>query len=301
MRAGEAFALLAASLWGINYVVVKVVLATVPEPVFLIIRFVATLALLAAYLVWKGEGVAVARRHIPAVALLGICGVGLQNISWTYGIHLTTASSAALLICTAPLFTLLYATATGREKAGWRRLAGTAAAFAGIYVIVVTTPGARLDFGSQAFVGNLLILASAVLFAYYSLACQHLLEHYSATKLFALASVVALPLFVVNGLTTAVAVDDFLVGGRTGGLFVYIVVFGTVTAFVCWFQGIRHSSPVRTALYQYMTPVVSTLLGSVVLGEEITLGYAAGAALIFAGLLAARLDRVGGAASNKAV
>ncbi len=287
---GEGFAALAGTLWGVNYLVVKIVLTTVPEPLFLVIRFVAAIGLLLLYVAWRGENVRVYPGDALPVIFLGLFGVGLQNVTWTYGIHRTTVSSAALLICTAPLFTLLYAFAAGRERAGWLRLLGTAAAFAGIYVIVVTTPGSRLEFSSAAFVGNLLILASAVLFAYYSLASAALLRRYSAVKLFTLASVVALPIFAANA-AFAPPFGDVSLSGWTAAEFFYIVVFGTIAAFVCWFQGIGRTSPVRTTLYQYMTPLVSTILSVVVLGEPFSTGQAAGAALICGGLLAARYDR----------
>lgn len=289
-RRGEGFAILAATLWGVNYMVVKIVLATVPEPLFLLIRFGAAIGLLLLCVAWRGERARIAPGDALPVILLGLFGVGLQNVTWTYGIHRTTVSSAALLICTAPLFTLLYAIVSGRERAGWLRLLGTAAAFAGIYVIIVTTPGARLEFSSAAFVGNLLILASAVLFAYYSLASEPLLRRYSAVKLFTLASAVALPLFAANA-ALAPPPGDVSFDGWTALEFFYIVVFGTIVAFVCWFQGIGRTSPVRTTLYQYMTPLVSTILSVLVLGEPFSPGHAAGAALICGGLLAARYDR----------
>ncbi|MDT8903290.1 DMT family transporter [Anaeroselena agilis] len=294
-RSGEGFALVAGALWGVNYVVVKLVLATVPEPLFLLIRFGAAISLLLAYAAWRGENARIAPGDVLPVILLGLFGVGVQNVTWTYGIHRTTVSSAALLICTAPLFTLLFSVITGRERAGMLRLLGTAAAFAGIYVIVVTTPGSRLEFSSAAFVGNLLILASALLFAFYSLASQPLLRRYSAVKLFTLASIVAVPVLVANA-ALAPPQDDVRLSGQLVLEFLYleflyIVVFGTIVAFVCWFQGIGRTSPVRTTLYQYTTPLVSTLLSVTMLGEPFSGGQAAGAALICGGLMAARYDR----------
>ncbi|HWQ62398.1 MAG TPA: DMT family transporter, partial [Negativicutes bacterium] len=106
-------------------------------------------------------------------------------------------------------------------------------------------------------------------------------------------SVVALPILAANAAVAPFEVSASSLGGRTAAEFAYIVIFGTVVAFVCWFKGINRTSPVRTTVYQFMTPLVSTLLGAVVLGEHVGGGHAAGAMLICGGLLAARYDPAG--------
>lgn len=184
---GEVFALTAAFLWGINYLLEKKILQVVPESQFLIIRFVLTVGLLAIYLRMIGENFKIEKGHYIPTLVLGIFGVGFYNILWTYGIHLTTASNAALLIATSPIFTGIYAVFRKEEQISPSRWAGTLLAFLGIYLIVQWTPGSRFSFASSVFLGNVLVLAGSSLFALYAIVAKPLLSHYSPIKLTTLA------------------------------------------------------------------------------------------------------------------
>ena len=55
LNKGEIFAIIASILWGINYIVVKAVLKSVPESQFLLIRFVLSSILFAAFLLICGK------------------------------------------------------------------------------------------------------------------------------------------------------------------------------------------------------------------------------------------------------
>jgi len=282
---GEAAAILAALLWGINYPVVKVVLKTIPESQFLLLRFSLTVLLLCAYLKATGENFAIAKRDYPRLLLLGLLGVGVYNIIWTYGIHRTTAANAALLISTSPIFAGLYAVITGEERVSPARWIGTLAAFLGVGLIVAGTPGATFSFASDAFRGNLAVLAGSLLFAFYSVIAKPLLTHYSPAKVTTFAMAGGLPVLAAYaGLTQAGAIwTEF--APSVWLLFAYVVAGGTVAAYILWYKGIKETSPVKAILFHYIVPVCSMILGRLFLGDAITAGKVAGALLVFTGLL----------------
>lgn len=278
---GEMFAIFAAVLWGINYVVVKSVLKSVPESQFLFIRFGLSVVLFLGILIFSGESLKIQKQHYLPVLILGVFGVGVYNILWTFGIHRTTSSNAALLISTSPIFTGIYTTIRKEEPVSFQRWAGTFLAFLGIFLII----GARFSFNSDAFTGNLIILASALLFALYAIIAKPLLNVYSPSKLTAYAIsgglLVLIPYCLSDNRTLKMADINL----QTWLSLIYIIIAGTIIAYIFWYKGIKQASPVRIILFHYLCPVISMALGPFLLGEKITLSQVIGATIVFSGLI----------------
>ncbi len=283
---GELFAIVAAILWGLNYQLVKMILSSVPDGQFLLIRFVSTVIILAVLLAVMGEGFTAGREDRLRIVLLGLLGVGVYNIFWTYGVHRTTASNAALLISTSPIFAGIYGAIIGEEQLGLQKWAGIVLSFLGIFVVNYWTSGSRFSFTSEMFDGNLLVLLGAILFALYAIVAKPLLKRYSPMKLTTLAMAWGLPVLVPFGWLQPAALPLASITPVIWLGFGYVVLLGTVVAFAFWYQGIKETTPVKTVVYLYLTPVVSLVAGWLWFGEGGGVGQIAGAALVLLGLLA---------------
>ena len=283
----DYYSVTAALLWGVNYVAVKSVLEVLPAKTFLLVRFAAAAALLLGYLVITGEGFRVERSDIKKIVILGVLGVGFYNIFWTAGINLTTASNAALIISTSPLFTQLYMQLVNKEITGARRWLFTLLAFYGVFLIISKSPGASFDLGSRFFTGNMMVFVGALLFSYYTIFAKPLLQRYSAIKLNALAMVSGLPLLILFNVLNGAQVSGEISAAAILKM-VYIIVFGTAAAYICWYAGIKTTGPVKAALFHYIVPVTSMVLGVTLLGEPINFIQVAGGFLALAGAIMAR-------------
>src|SRR5512134_655761 len=172
------------TVWGVNFVVTKVVLADLGVAPFLFLRFLLMPLFGFALLL------AVYRRHLakswprredlPRFVAAGLVGhtahVGL--VMW--GIDLSTAFSSSLVLTSSPLFTLLILALLGAEKLHGRQLAGTLVAFAGIVVFLSDkfVRGAAL-----AGAGDLVLLLAASLFSLYTVIAKPLVERYGPLNL----------------------------------------------------------------------------------------------------------------------
>lgn len=287
---GELFAIIAAVLWGVNYLLVKKVLQEIPQGQFMLIRFVLTVMLLVVYLAVTKESYRIEKKHYLTIALLGIFGVGLYNIVWTYGIHLTTAANAALLISTSPVFTGIYSVFWKKEKVQFTWWCGTLLAFGGIYLIIACTPGAKFSFSSEAFLGNLLVLTGSILFALYAILAQPLLKHYSSLQLTTFAMGGGIILLIPFSLGSTSFLSLSAISNLTWLYLIYIIVLGTVAAYVFWYKGVEQTGPVKTLVFHYLVPVVSIVMGPFLLGEKISLGQLLGGIIVFCGLLLIKLN-----------
>ncbi len=285
----DYYSITAALLWGINYVAVKSVLAEIPESAFLVIRFTIAVAILFLYLIVTKEGIRIERSDIGKILWLGVLGVGIYNILWTIGIHLTTASNAALIISTSPLFAQLYLEFIHKAKIGYQRWIFTLLSFYGVFLMISQSPGANFNFHSRFFVGNLIVLISALLFAAYTLFSKPLLQRYSPVKLNALTMALGLPVLIVYCILNGPAVP-VQVSGITSCKMFYIIVFGTVAAYICWYTGIEKTGPVKVILFHYIVPVSSMILGFLFLREPLNLFQVFGGILALGGIIAVKLE-----------
>lgn len=281
----DGFAIIAALIWGFNYPLVKLVLQSISESQFLLIRFTVSTLLLVSYLLISGEGIGIKKIHYIRVVSLGLLGVGFYNILWTWGIHLTTAANAALLISTSPLFTEIYSVATKQEKVSLQIWIGSMMAFGGIFLIISQTPGSAFSSSSSVFAGNMLVLSSSLLFSFYAIVSKPLLDHYPPIKLTTLAMLYGMPIILFYNLYEDPGMTLSVISSQTWLAMCFIIVLGTITAYVFWYKGIKKTGPVKTTIFHYIVPVTSMILGSIFLGEPITPGQLLGAILVFLGLI----------------
>lgn len=281
----DYFAITAALLWGINYVIVKSVLNELPENGFLLVRFTISVVLLLLYLAVSGESLRVQRQDIAKIILLGVFGVGFYNILWTAGIHRTTASNAALIVSTSPLFAQLYVQFANKEKIGRKRWAYTFMAFCGLFLMTSSSPGASINFSSHFFKGNILVLTGTLLFTSYTVFAKPLLKSYSPVKLNALAMLSGLPVLLIYCISGAPLTIGAVSGTSLAKLF-YIIVFGTAAAYICWYAGIKKTGPVKVILFHYIVPVSSMILGAIFLKEPVNLTQISGGILALGGIIA---------------
>lgn len=65
----------------------------------------------------------------------------------------------------------------------------------------------------------------------------------------------------------------------------FLGVGASALCFVTWNLAVKLLGAVRTAVYLYLSPVVTILASAIILGEKITVISVIGAGLVFAGLL----------------
>lgn len=158
-----AMALLLAALWGGTPVAVKYSLELLPVMAVAGVRFGMAALFMLVWCRWEGSGIRLRRgQHGPSFILgsLLFVQIGLFNIA----IQLSNASHSSLLINTFIFWVAgieHFVTRTDRLDA--RKVGGLLIAFAGVGIILLTTPagGAASD-TTASLTGDLLMVASAL-------------------------------------------------------------------------------------------------------------------------------------------
>ena len=97
-RSGDLFLIAAVFAWGINFPIAKYVLQYMDPVVFSATRYLAAAFLLFVLLVFQGVRLRVTRQEVWLLIVIGLLGITLFQGGWAYGLSLTSASKASVLI-----------------------------------------------------------------------------------------------------------------------------------------------------------------------------------------------------------
>jgi drug/metabolite transporter (DMT)-like permease len=280
----EASLLSTAVLLGTNPVAVKYAVGFVPPLPFAAIRFVAAgLVLWVILRLFDPKG-RLRREDFLAMAGLGVVGVALNNVAFTFGVSMTSASNTALMVATAPLWGMLLGFVLGLERPRLRGLAGVGLALLGVGVIVYRGLGTD----GTSLTGDLLVMAAAACWGSYAVLSLPLLRRYSPlavagyTMLF--GGLAVLPL-ASPGLSR---MDWGVVSAGGWGAVAYSALLVAAFGFTSWQRGVSRIGANRMLVYQYLVTLVGVISGVVIFSEGFGMDKAIGAAILLAGVYLAR-------------
>jgi len=272
-------------VWGVNFVVTKVVLAQLGVAPFLFLRFllmpILGFALLAGVYRHHIAKSWPKREDLPRFVAAGLIGHTAHVGIVMWGIDLSTPFSSSLVLTSSPLFTLLILAVLGAERLQRRQVTGTLLAFAGIVVFLSDKFAAGF---ARAGFGDLMLLLAASLFSLYTVIAKPLVTKYGPLNLMCYSLLFGAPPMLL--LTLNAFVDAPLAQVSTGGWFATFWAIA-VSSFVGWIawawinsvRGIARSAPL-----QYLMPPIAGLSAWLTLGEGFTWLKVAGAAVTMAGV-----------------
>jgi len=205
------------------------------------------------------------RRDLARFALYSLLGVVTNQLLFTKGLELSTATNAALLGTSIPVFTLLVGALLGYERLTARAALGTAVAAAGVLYLI--NPFAA-DLSGEKTLGNLLLVANTLAYGAYLALTQDAFRRYGAlnamTWVFLLGCLAAVP---VGGYNLARA--PLAEAGAAVWLAVaYIILAPTVGAYYLNAWALERVAPSTVAVYVYLQPLVAYAFAPLVLGAE---------------------------------
>lgn len=281
----EAPLLLAVLFLGSNPVAVKYAVGQIPPLPFVALRFtLAGLLLLGLVCILSSESLP-DRKDSLRMAWVGLVGVGLNNVGFTIGVSMTTASETALIYAAVPIWGMILASVLGIERPTRSGVIGVGIAIAGVCVIV----GGDLG-GGSSLLGDLLVVAATVCWGSYTVLSLQLLKEHSPLVVASLTMLCGgLGVVPVAFVTMILGVQVWgEVGSGVWAALFYSTVIVAAFGFWAWQRGISGVGANRALVYQYLITLVGVAAGVALLGERITIDKILGGAIILVGVYLAR-------------
>lgn len=280
---------LLASLWGTSFLWIKIGLNLFSPVQIVVIRLVLASLFLLGLCAVRRIRLPRDRRVWTRLVVATLFANSLPFTLFAFGERTVDSGLAGVLNATTPLWALGIGLATGQDRGlGWAKWVGLLLGFAGTLVIFAPWEG-----GMTASWGALACLAAAASYGVgYAYVGRHLGKRAESPTALATAQMLvatgwmalALPF---GGLTPI----HLAAGGSVVAALAAVAILGllgTGVAFMVNFRLIADEGGTMTSTVGYLLPIVSVVVGAVVLGESVGLRVLAGVAIVLGGVALSR-------------
>jgi drug/metabolite transporter (DMT)-like permease len=252
-------------LWSFAFVAGKIGVTDCPPLILLAARFSLAGILILGITALRGEAwSSLTWRDTAVFAILGVANNALYlGLGYT-GLKTVSAGLGGLIVSANPVFTAVLAAAFLGEALTWRKVTGLLLGIAGVGFIVWH----RMSIGTDDWHGILFTLASlasivAGTILFKVLAPKGSLWVGNGVQNLA-AGVVLLPFAF-----TLADVGDIVPSARLLGAFAFLVLGGSILAYLLWFHLLKVCGATAASAYHFLMPPLGMLFAFLVLGEHV--------------------------------
>ena len=270
---------LAGVLWGTSFPAISVGLKYVDAYMFVFLRFIfASAIMLIVLLMRRNFGFEFAKSRM--VWFLGIIN-GVAYLVQYVGMNSTSASESSLLVNLSAIWVAILSWLLLKERLGKRRALGISFGLLGVFLIAT-----KLDIqalGQGGIIGDLLVLSSGVIWAFFTLCNKQLVSKTRETSqpIAWIIFITVLPLapFLLFSTST-----PFQLPIEAWLAIVYTAVFCWVIPYYLWSEGLKYISAVNSTVILLAEVLVALAISSIWLHDPLTLIQGVGAVLIIAAI-----------------
>jgi drug/metabolite transporter (DMT)-like permease len=270
-------------VWGSTYLGIRVLVGYAPPLLAMGVRFLCAGVLLAAFLAIRyGPGILrVPPRRALSAGVVGVLLLTGGNGGVAFAEQTVPSGLAALLVAAVPLW-LVCLRLLARDTPRRATVVGTALGFVGIAILAL--PGSH-PAGTKLW-GVLVILGATICWSSGSFASPRLpmpSHPFVATTYEMLtAGIMLMALGAATGEFGKVHLAA--IPPHAWLALAYLIVFGSIVAFSAYVWLLGNAPLSLTATYAYVNPVVAVVLGTLILGEQVTWPILIGGAVVVAGV-----------------
>ncbi|MFP8781043.1 DMT family transporter [Hydrogenophaga sp. RWCD_12] len=220
----------------------------------------------------------------------------LFSVFMLFGVALTTAVSAGVIMSSIPAVVAVLSWIFLRERLTRQTAAGIACAAVGIGLFSMqkagpsslADPEALLGLSRQVW-GNILVFAAVVCEASYVVIGKRLTEGLSPKRISAIINLWGFVLVTPMGIWAARNFDFASVDPPIWALLVFYALAASMWTVWLWMTGLKSIPASRAGVFTVMLPVSAAAIGVIFLGETLTPGQTVAFAVALLGLVLATL------------
>jgi drug/metabolite transporter (DMT)-like permease len=273
--------ILAAICWSSAYITINLAFESFrPITIVLLRVIVASIFMLAIGFSLKKLD-KIKKSHIKWFIILGLIEPFSYFLCEVYGLTMVSATLAAVILSTIPLFSPIFSSIFLKEKVTVANIVGIVISILGVGLIILDGKG---DFSYQAL-GVLLIFGALIVAIIYALYVKRLAEHYSEITIVTAQNIIGiflfLPLFFIIDFKhlgeLAISISSILA-------ILVLGVFASALAFIFYAYSLKNIGIVRTNAFLNLLPAMTAVLAFFILGDKLSHQMVLGIAVVIGGL-----------------
>ncbi|MDD2491378.1 MAG: DMT family transporter [Bacteroidales bacterium] len=195
----------------------------------------------------------------------GITGTAANQLSFLTGLSMTSPVDASLIITIGPIITMLFSALIIKEPISMKKISGVLIGMSGAAIILYTAKFGNFE-QTGTLKGNLIILISGCVYAFYLVIIRPVMAKHSAIHVmkwtFFYGALIALP-YTWKKLTIspgATSTEWFQLG--------YALLMGTFVAYLLVAFSLKLLRPTTVSMFNYVQPLVASSI-AIIIGQDI--------------------------------
>jgi hypothetical protein len=227
----------------------------------------------------------VALRDRLSLFFAALLGIVLNQGSFILGVSMTSPIDASVVTTTAPIFAMIIAALYLREPITGMKIAGVAIGAVGALMLIFSSPAAASS-GSGSVGGDLLCMFAQLSYATYFVVFKGLIGRYGPVTLMKWMFLFATLCWLPFGAEDFVSTRWQAFGWRNFAEVGFIVLGATFLTYLLLPVGQKNLRPTVGCMYNYLQPLVASLVAVLAGMDRFTTIKAAAVVLVFAGVYA---------------
>ena len=278
-------AFLTVAVWGTTFVWTKLLIINGLSPAQIFtLRFIIAYVLLTGFSMWRGRHKWLSdnwRDELTMMAL-GLTGGSMYFLTENESLRFTTATNTSLIVCSCPLFAMLIIALFYRsERFSARQVWGSIVALAGMAAVVLN--GHFVLHLSP--LGDTLAFSACLYWALYTLLMKPVMGRYPAMfitrKVFFYGILTILPYYIF---VPDMPSWDVLMRPEVALNLLFLGSVASMLCYLTWSWCMKGLGAVVCTNWVYVNPITTIVAAWLILGEQITMYFLIGSALIITGM-----------------
>ncbi|MGF1727629.1 DMT family transporter [Photobacterium nomapromontoriensis] len=278
------FPLLTVLIWSGNSIVNKLAFSVIDPGAIAFYRWFFAIAVLTPFMlrsVWRAR--AMIRPYINKLFFLALLGMVLNQSLGYFAAATTTATNMALIVSLVPLISMFMSVPLLGKRMQGIAVVGAILSLSGL--VLMLSHGDIRNLASQGITqGDGFILIAAFVYALYCVLLKRWkmpLSNWQSVYMQGLfATLILLPMLLTS--------ERAAITSESLPLILYAAIPASVIAPWCWLKGIDILGADRTAMFMNLMPMMTALIASVFLGEQLAVYHYIGGLMVLVGVVLAQ-------------
>lgn len=276
---GDLYIIFASAAFGVMPILAKMAYGRgLTAYTVLFLRFFLAAGMLLYYIISKGYSLKITKKQMMITLCLGIFGYAGTSLFLFLAYNYISVGLATNIMFTHPAMIVVIAAIMFKEKMDWKKVTSLFLSIIGLFVLV------GIKSSDVNFMGVILSLLSAVVYAAYIIGISNSevkkINSYVFTFYISLTSSLMLLLVGISKNSINFNMDFYSL------ICVILLAFiSTVIALMTFLKGVQLIGPSRASILSTIEPIVSVILGWLILHEAMTARMIVGSAMVVLSVL----------------